>query len=154
MYDSGYPASSCHLRTAPHWFPGGAATLVVLLMAMKAPTPCRHPGCGALVHGGSYCDLHLKVARARYERTQRNKAWQALYKSARWIKARISWLAKHPLCAEHEKRGEVVAATEVDHIVPHRGCTRLFWDSSNWQSLCKSCHSTKTARENGGFGNA
>ncbi|WP_232338165.1 MULTISPECIES: HNH endonuclease [Bordetella] len=29
---------------------------------------------------------------------------------------------------------------------------RLFWDTSNWQGLCWSCHSIKTAREDGGFG--
>jgi 5-methylcytosine-specific restriction protein A len=28
----------------------------------------------------------------------------------------------------------------------------LFWDSSNWQPLCHECHSSKTAREDGGFG--
>nr|WP_313208501.1 HNH endonuclease [Stenotrophomonas geniculata] len=26
-------------------------------------------------------------------------------------------------------------------------------DGSNWQTLCVPCHSTKTAREDGGFGN-
>jgi len=26
-------------------------------------------------------------------------------------------------------------------------------DGSNWQTLCVPCHSAKTARENGGFGN-
>lgn len=26
-------------------------------------------------------------------------------------------------------------------------------DGSNWQTLCRRCHSEKTAREDGGFGN-
>lgn len=30
---------------------------------------------------------------------------------------------------------------------------KLFWDKSNWMALCKPCHSRKTAKENGGFGN-
>ena len=34
--------------------------------------------------------------------------------------------------------------TVVDHIVPHRGDARLFWDEDNWQPLCKSCHDRKT----------
>jgi 5-methylcytosine-specific restriction protein A len=38
-------------------------------------------------------------------------------------------------------------ATEVDHIIPHKGDMKLFWDSDNWQGLCKSCHSKKTAKE-------
>nr|DAE96978.1 MAG TPA: HNH endonuclease [Caudoviricetes sp.] len=49
--------------------------------------------------------------------------------------------------------GEIVPATEVDHIIPHRGDQKLFWDMSNWQALCHNCHSAKTAREDGGFGN-
>ena len=43
-------------------------------------------------------------------------------------------------------------ACVVDHLVPHRGDRLLFWDASNWQSLCESCHNRKTARADGGFG--
>jgi len=46
-----------------------------------------------------------------------------------------------------------VAATDVDHIVPHCGDMALFWDVLNWQPLCEACHGRKTAREDGGFGN-
>jgi 5-methylcytosine-specific restriction enzyme A len=35
----------------------------------------------------------------------------------------------------------------VDHITPHKGDRQMFWDRSNWQSLCHRCHSRKTARE-------
>jgi len=41
----------------------------------------------------------------------------------------------------------------VDHVIPHRGDQELFWDTSNWQPLCKRCHDVKTAGEDGGFGN-
>jgi 5-methylcytosine-specific restriction protein A len=41
----------------------------------------------------------------------------------------------------------VVPATIVDHVVPHRGDQRLFWDQGNWAPACKSCHDRKTARE-------
>ena len=30
----------------------------------------------------------------------------------------------------------------------------LFWLRSNWQAMAKTCHDKKTAREDGGFGNA
>lgn len=40
----------------------------------------------------------------------------------------------------------------VDHIIPHRGDMKLFWDEDNWQSLCKHCHDVKTAKEDGGLG--
>ena len=32
----------------------------------------------------------------------------------------------------------------LDHIIPHRGDQRLFWDQTNWESLCKGCHDKKT----------
>lgn len=60
----------------------------------------------------------------------------------RWQKARESYLKKHPLCVDCSRRGYVVAADVVDHIVPHRGDMKLFWDSDNWQSLCTNCHSS------------
>lgn len=64
----------------------------------------------------------------------------------RWQKARSTFLQQHPLCRNHESRGLVVAATVVDHIVPHRGDQKLFWDTSNWQALCKQCHDSDKQR--------
>jgi 5-methylcytosine-specific restriction protein A len=57
------------------------------------------------------------------------------------------WLAEHPLCAECHWYGHVVAATLVDHKLPHKGNRELFWDQENWQSLCGRCHNKKTQRE-------
>lgn len=42
----------------------------------------------------------------------------------------------------------------MDHIIPHRGDQKLFWDKTNWQAMSGPCHSRKTASEDGGFGNA
>ncbi|MBY0474205.1 MAG: HNH endonuclease [Nitrosomonas sp.] len=64
----------------------------------------------------------------------------------KWQQAREGFLKKHPLCVDHESRGQVVAAKIVDHIVPHRGDMKLFWDRSNWQSLCKTCHDSHKQR--------
>ena len=61
-----------------------------------------------------------------------------------WQKARKKYLEVHPLCVECMKEGKYVKATDVDHIVPHRGDKILFWDESNWQPLCKPCHDKKT----------
>lgn len=65
----------------------------------------------------------------------------------KWQRARLGYLAKHPLCRMCEAKGRVTAANVVDHIVDHRGDHKLFWDTSNWQPLCKPCHSEKTAAE-------
>lgn len=61
-------------------------------------------------------------------------------------------LARQPVCADpfgiHAERGEVVVATEVDHIVPKRLGGRD--EIENLQALCKSCHSRKTMMERSG----
>ncbi|WP_456848588.1 hypothetical protein [Bradyrhizobium sp. USDA 4504] len=32
----------------------------------------------------------------------------------------------------------------MDHIVPHRGDMKLFWDRKNWQALASSpCHTSR-----------
>ena len=64
-----------------------------------------------------------------------------------WNKARKRYLETHPLCVECMKQGRYVKATDVDHIMPHRGDNVLFWDQSNWQSLCHRHHSIKTRNE-------
>jgi 5-methylcytosine-specific restriction protein A len=71
---------------------------------------------------------------------------------ARWRAARKHYLTEHPLCVECLKQGKLVPANIVNHIVPHKGDWQLFWDKSNWQALCKTCHDSKTAREDGRWG--
>lgn len=44
-------------------------------------------------------------------------------------------------------QGKKVAAVAVDHIVPHRGDSKLFWDRSNWQPLCIPHHNSTKQRE-------
>jgi hypothetical protein len=39
----------------------------------------------------------------------------------RWEKARLAFLAEHPLCVMCEQEGTTTAATDVDHRMPHRG---------------------------------
>lgn len=66
---------------------------------------------------------------------------------AAWRRARDAFLREHPTCkACGEYSGRVVAATVVDHVVPHRGNPRLFWDRANWQALCKRCHDSHKQR--------
>lgn len=51
----------------------------------------------------------------------------------------------------HLELKQHVLSTVVDHVIPHRGDDVLFWDESNWQALCKSCHdSHKRRQENSG----
>lgn len=53
--------------------------------------------------------------------------------------------ASQPLCPRCEAQGFLVAATEVDHIVPlHKGGKDV---PENRQPLCTECHKAKTADE-------
>lgn len=72
---------------------------------------------------------------------------------SRWQKARRTYLDRNPLCVHCTAEGKTVVATVVDHIIPHKNDQALFWDTANWQALCKACHDRKTATEDGGFGN-
>jgi 5-methylcytosine-specific restriction enzyme A len=70
------------------------------------------------------------------------------YHTSQWAAVRRRVLAESPLCVSCRR-----PANTVDHIEPHRMDESLFWARSNLQTLCASCHSRKTAREDGGFGN-
>jgi 5-methylcytosine-specific restriction protein A len=77
---------------------------------------------------------------------------------SRWRKFRQIWLRGHPLCGdratstskEHSqclREGRAIPASDVDHIVPHRGDQTAFWDYYNLQSLCSKCHAIKSQKE-------
>jgi 5-methylcytosine-specific restriction enzyme A len=118
-------------------------------MPTSAPKPCNKPGCGVLVRDGSArCEQHKRME-AKAHDARRGSAHERGY-SAAWQRARVGFLKSHPLCKAHEGKGEVVVATVVDHIKPHKGDKALFWDHDNWQALCKPCHDHKTATEDGG----
>ncbi|GMA52056.1 restriction endonuclease [Alicyclobacillus contaminans] len=119
-------------------------------MPSRPLKPCAEPGCSALTRE-RYCDDH-KQRVTEYDRHRGNSAQRGY--DSRWRKARLAYLRAHPLCAECERHGRMTPATVVDHIKPHKGDKALFWDTNNWQPLCKPCHDAKTAREDGGFGNA
>ena len=76
-----------------------------------------------------------------------------LIDSRRWRTARLRHLARSPLCVRCLGVGRSTPATDVDHIRAHENDPVLFWDPTNWQSLCDSCHSKKTATTDKGFGN-
>ena len=111
-------------------------------MPSKPKVPCRHPGCAELVDPGTkYCEkhkpMHPEEVRSAADRGY-NRAWQ---------KARKQYLQANPLCVMCLKEGKYRKATVVDHIIPHRGDEKLFWDRDNWQALCKKCHDRKTWSE-------
>lgn len=72
---------------------------------------------------------------------------------ADWRKIRARVLAEEPLCMcpDHQGRDDSPASDTVDHILPKaRGGTDA---RDNLQGIHHDCHSRKTAKEDGGFGN-
>jgi 5-methylcytosine-specific restriction enzyme A len=110
-------------------------------MAKRPRKPCREPGCRELTDGG-YCEKHQKQNIRHLDLLRGNAAHRGY--DARWRKARELWLKEHPLCEECKQHGKIVQATVVDHVRPHRGDQKLFWDQNNWQSLCRHCHDKKS----------
>ena len=101
--------------------------------------PCRYPGCPNLCESGTYCPEHSAESPDRLRGSANERGYDA-----KWRRARKRFLQRHPLCANCLSQGVLTPATVVDHIVPHRGDHRLFWDEQNWQPLCKACHDRKT----------
>lgn len=105
--------------------------------------PPRLCSCGTIVPSGVRCACQIAGDRARKARHDRGRpsARQRGYDS-RWQKARAGYLLAHPYCIMCG-----APASHVDHITPHKGDDRLFWDQSNWQSLCAHHHNSTKQRE-------
>lgn len=126
-------------------------------MPSRAPKPCAKAGCGKITRS-RFCPEHTKleeqrVAQVKRQADERRPSAAKRGYNVRWKKARATFLQRNPLCVECERLGITRLAAVVDHITPHRGDTTLFWDTSNWQALCKTCHDRKTATEEGTWRN-
>jgi 5-methylcytosine-specific restriction protein A len=85
--------------------------------------------------------------RAHDERRAVSEPWRAWYQGKRWRTLRAAILRRDPVCVACNRN----PANECDHITPHKGDARLFWNPANLQGLCKPCHSRKTATEDSSF---
>ena len=92
-------------------------------MPYRPRKPCHHPGCPNLT-AGMYCAEHQPQHKPD---TQRPSAHRRGY-TKRWQTASKSFLLHHPFCVRCRQQGRLTPATVVDHIIPHRGDQKLFWD--------------------------
>jgi len=117
---------------------------------------CTMPWCPALVRSGR-CAAH-----ARQVDQQRGSSTERGY-DGRWRAYSQRFRAEFPLCGMRPPEapatsdsvcrleGRVTAATLVDHIVPIAGGgDPRFYDASNHQALCDTCHNRKRERESRG----
>ena len=104
-------------------------------MPFKAPHIC---GCGRAIPWNVTCSCQVKRDRERKARHDANRlsARKRGY-DASWQRERVVYLAANPYCRRCN-----APATVVDHIQPHKGNRTLFWNRSNWQPLCTTCHSS------------
>lgn len=117
-------------------------------MPRKAPTPCNHRGCKAVVQG-RYCPAHERESLKGFRKrayTERDSPSKRGY-GRRWQRIRRIKLGLHPFC-EVRTHCPGAVATEVDHIDGDTGNN----DGTNLQSICHRCHTAKTNREQGGLG--
>ncbi len=99
---------------------------------MKKALRPNEPGCHNLSREG-YCEQHKRTTQA-YDQYRESSAAKRGYNS-KWRPSRAGYLSKRPLCAVCLMQGRRTP-TVIDHIVPHKGDMKLFWDSSKWQPLC------------------
>lgn len=115
-------------------------------MAQSAKRPCHVPGCSGYSEHEGYCQRHsYKRASNRPRKyTKRKKTTQRGYgTNHQQLRKIIKY--QQPMCAVC---GD--PANELDHV--DGNAFNLSRD--NLQMLCKSCHSKKTVKEQGGGWNA
>jgi 5-methylcytosine-specific restriction protein A len=68
------------------------------------------------------------------------------YNSKQWRSTRKHYIKTNPLCEECKRNNRIMAGYCVDHITPiSKGGHRT--DLSNLQTLCRSCHESKSGKE-------
>jgi 5-methylcytosine-specific restriction protein A len=104
---------------------------------------CAEPGCPERT-ATARCKRHTQQQK---QHVRRHYSGPGVNYGRRWNTARLEHLSEQPFCVACKALGRETLATEVDHRIPHCGDATRFWDRLNWQSLCRSCHSSKTRRE-------
>ena len=113
-------------------------------MPPRIPRACRKQGCAkTTTERNGYCEDHQNLG---WEMHQRGKSRHQRGYGTKWDKLRARILKRDKyLCQGCLKAGRATEAKTVDHIIAkaHGGTD----DDSNLQSLCWSCHRTKTSTE-------
>ena len=74
------------------------------------------------------------------------KEFIPFYNSKRWRSLRRYYISMNPLCEECIKHDYTTPGECVDHIIPMRDGGSMV-GLNNLQTLCNSCHATKSGRE-------
>ncbi|KKK68633.1 hypothetical protein LCGC14_2942100 [marine sediment metagenome] len=114
-------------------------------MPSLIPTRCATSGCPAITTKRRCQRHHQEEQRGQDARrptaTQRGYGWQ-------WRKLRNAVIARDPICTDCGR----APSTDADHKIPRSQGGQDTME--NLAGKCHGCHSSKTARRDGGFGNA
>ena len=88
----------------------------------------------------------------------KDKEYNQLIHTGRWLRLRRDVLTAHPLCQRCEQEGKRTPATEVHHVRPVEEAVgeerrQRMYDPANLQALCRDCH-VRTHTELGRCGKA
>lgn len=75
-----------------------------------------------------------------------NRSRDDFYHTYRWKREAKDFIQDNPLCVRCNNSGMLTPAVVTDHIIPKDKCVDP-WDRTNWQPLCKKCHSIKSAQD-------
>ena len=84
-------------------------------------------------------------------KSDRYLAGQDKYQSILWQRTRQVQLSRQPLCQSCLISGIVKQAEHVDHVFPWQQIGEYAFIDNLFQSLCQSCHSSKTMLEQKGI---
>lgn len=90
-------------------------------------------------------------------RMAKDKDYNRLIHTVKWLRLRRDALTMRPLCQRCEAEGRLTPATEVHHIRPVEEAiamadkTQRMYDPHNLQALCHDCH-VRTHTESGRCG--
>lgn len=106
---------------------------------------CNYPGCNEFTIPHSiYCSKHKEHSnkkRIAFRNAKRSN--EAFYNTSEWRKLKKKHLKENNYCVWCGSNNDL----SVDHIIPPRGNTDLFFNENNLQTLCKNCHRIKTTQE-------
>jgi 5-methylcytosine-specific restriction protein A len=97
------------------------------------PHLCSFPGCPNVIEGAGRCPDHQR------KNWKRDGPSAPEYGTRRWRNLRDAYIAEHPRCERCGKQAQQVHHR--DHCEPG---TPTFWQWSNLESVCLSCHRRET----------
>lgn len=113
--------------------------MTLLLVPERLPHGCAVPGCPELVRGGARCPEHERAHRAAVDAARPSGSVRYPWDWSRPGGIREMHLRRRPECAWCGSNERL----DVDHV----DGDRTNHHPSNLRTLCHSCHSRRTARD-------